>query len=146
MSSDPYKVRVLSVDGPTVRLEVRPTTAIGIEGYVLTRSFVLGVLAEIAGLPIAPQTTEQAWVREHVDEYVTRTEVEGFAALPPDVDAAVFERPHDEICNRITLRAELASPGLAAHFAKVTEHATAIWDVWWDDPLRPALPALTAIV
>lgn len=75
-----------------------------------------------------------------------RTEVEGLTALPPDVDAAVLERPHDEICNRITLRAELASADLAAHFAKVTEHATAIWDVWWDDPLRPALPAMTQIV
>jgi hypothetical protein len=146
MSSDPYKLRVLSVDGSTVRLEVRPTPAIGIEGYVLTRSFVLGVLAEIAGLSIAPQTTDQAWVSEHVGEYVTRTEVESLAALPPDADPSVFERPHDEICNRITLRAELASADLAAHFVRITEHATAIWDVWWNDPLRPVLPTMTPIV
>lgn len=146
MSSDTFRVRVLSVDGAIVRLEVRPTTAVGIEGHVLTRSFVLGVLAEIAGLPIAPQTTDEAWVREHVGEYVIRTEVEAFTALPPDVDPAVLERPHDAICQRITLRAELASAALAAHFATVGEHGTAIWDVWWTDPLRPALPAATPIV
>jgi hypothetical protein len=145
MSSDTFKIRVLSVDGATMRLEVRPTTAIGIEGYVLTRSFILGVLAELADLPIAPQTTDQAWVIEHVGEYVARTEVEALVALPPDVDPAVLERPHDEICNRITLRAELVSAELAAHFARVTEHSTAIWDVWWRDPLRPGVPAMTPL-
>lgn len=113
MSSDTFKIRVLSVDGSSVRLEVRPTTAIGLDGYVLTRSFILGVLAELADLPIAPQTTDQAWVREHVGEYVTRTEAERFAALPPDADPSVYERPHDEICNCITLRAELTAPELA---------------------------------
>ncbi|RYE93577.1 MAG: hypothetical protein EOO75_04040, partial [Myxococcales bacterium] len=76
MSSDTYRVRVLSVDGPSVRLEVRPTPALSPDAVVVTRSFVLGVLAEVASLPIAGQTTDEGWMREHVGEYVVRTEVE----------------------------------------------------------------------
>lgn len=145
MSSDTYRLRVLSVDGPTVRLEVRPTPAVSADSMVLTRSFVLGVLAEIAGLPIARQTTEEAWVREHVGEYVVRTEVEAIVGLLPGDNAGAYELTFDQIANRITLRAELASSELAAHFGKVSEHSTACWDVWWNDPLRPTPPRVTRL-
>lgn len=144
MSSDTYRVRVLSVDGPTVRLEVRPTPAVSADSVVLTRSFVLGVLAEVAGLPIASQTTDEGWVREHVGEYVVRTEVESLVGLSPGQDASAYELTFDQTATRVTLRAELASAALAARFREGDEVGTACWDVWWGDPLRPARPKVTS--
>ncbi len=143
MSSDTSRVTVLSVDGTVVRLEIRPTSAISTDSMVLTRSFVLGVLDEIAGLGIP--ATDEAWVREHVGEYVTRTTVEAIVGLPPGADVAVHGLPHDQLATRVTLRAELASAELAARFEVGSTRSTACWDVWWADPLRPELPKLTRL-
>lgn len=144
MSSDTHIVNVLSVEGSDVVMEVKPTTASDLCDTSVTRSFVLTLLRD-QGAPLQfEQTGDEQWVRAHIDRFVADIKVERIVGFRSDRElresAAELCIPVVHLQPRMTLRATMASPALAALFHVGERIGTTGYDVWWDDPRQPAMP------
>lgn len=143
MSSDTFRVRVLSALGRDVVLEVRPTTAAGLCDLARTRSFVLMQLRRHGGPVTFEQTLDIEWLKQHLDEYVTSVRIERLQGITYEKTlrdiARDFQIPIDHLQPRMTMRATMASEALAASFPVGESDGTTSFDVWMD-PLAAEIP------
>lgn len=147
MSSDAFRYRVTKVEGRDVVLEVRPTTAAGLCDLAWSRSFVLMLLREQGGPLTYEQTVSEAWLAEHLDEYIVRAVPEALTGLTYEPSlrrfGAQFCIPAEALQPRLTVRATLATEALAAHFSVGTTDGTTAYDVWLRDPKQVPLAGAT---
>lgn len=143
MSSDAYRVKVLSVNGREVSFEIKPTTAGGLADMATTRSFVAMLLYDVGGPSLFTELNDEAWAAANLDKYVVSVRVVSIIGRRTEDSirwaAEHYCVPIRHLQPRITLIAEMATEELASHFEGAGSFGTTAFDIWWNDPKRPSV-------
>lgn len=158
MSSDTFDIEVLSLEGDTVELMCVTGTAGGVNDYAISRSFALMALADgmphRGGTPLqrgisaaGGRVWEEAFHREHVGEFITRTEILRRIGIVTEertwqngrMEAEDIGDDPDERypLHRFVLRVQVTDPKYLQGISAGARWGTTAYDAWWADPLRP---------
>jgi hypothetical protein len=161
MSSDTFRIQILSVDGDTVELRATTGTAAGLSDIATTRSFALMAIEDgMAGdktkpLQVAmaatveqgnPPVWETDWHRAHIDKFIASTELRERSNIITN-DEAWWAEYEAETAPRhqFVIRVKLADPRWADGIEVGSSYGTTAFDAFWPDPDSPSDQAIATI-
>jgi hypothetical protein len=162
MSSDTFRIQILSVDAATVELRATTGTASGLSDLATSRSFALMAIEDgmawdkSTPLQQAMATTvtdggnppvwEQDWHRQHVSKFVASTELLERSNIITDEPAWWVEYEAETAPRHsFVLRVRMTDPRYTEGVTVGESYGTTAFDAWWPDSESPSEAQIAAV-